>query len=222
MKEIPPVEEGFPMRRWSIQITLLDATGKEVPANIFDKVTYHLHPTFENPVRSIKKAPFRIEEQGWGEFDIGITLTLLEKLGDRKVSHDLNFLSEKYVNDHEISIPLTKPKLNKVLAESGPVDDSLSLKRKNDQSYIATGAAAKNKKSKTAAVKGNVDLEKLAEGLTHLNEDDLLGVVQMVTDNRTPEMNIKNNADEGEFTMDLYTLPDALLRSLDEYVKKRI
>ena len=69
-------------------------------------------------------------------------------------------------------------------------------------------------------MKGNIDLEKLSQGLTKLSEDDLIVVVQMVTDNRTNEMNIKNDVDNGEFTMDLYTLPDSLLKSLWDYVKK--
>nr|6LQZ_A Chain A, Transcription initiation factor TFIID subunit 14 [Saccharomyces cerevisiae S288C] len=68
--------------------------------------------------------------------------------------------------------------------------------------------------------KGSVDLEKLAFGLTKLNEDDLVGVVQMVTDNKTPEMNVTNNVEEGEFIIDLYSLPEGLLKSLWDYVKK--
>lgn len=79
----------------------------------------------------------------------------------------------------------------------------------------------KLKKTKKVFEKGSVDLERLAEGLQRLGEDDLLGVVQMVTDNKTSDMYIKNDIDEGEFHMDLYTLPDSLLRSLWDYVKKR-
>ncbi|ODV95935.1 hypothetical protein PACTADRAFT_49365 [Pachysolen tannophilus NRRL Y-2460] len=219
LKDIPPIEEGFPMRTWSIQISMLDQQGKEIPANILDKVTYHLHPTFTNPVRHFKKPPFKIEEQGWGEFDMQISLHLLDKAGERKIHHDLNFLKEKYEVDHVISIPTNKPNLNKALLESGPVDSadfSSASKRKN----VDAVSTSKNKKSKTSAIKGNVDLEKLADGLTKLGEDSLLGVVQMVVDNRTPEMNIKNDVEEGEFTMDLYSLPDSLLKSLWDYVKK--
>ncbi|CCH46377.1 Transcription initiation factor TFIID subunit 14 [Wickerhamomyces ciferrii] len=215
------------MRSWSIEIFLLDESGKQIPATIFDKVTYHLHPTFQNPTRIFKKAPFKIEEEGWGEFELGLTLTLLDKSGDRKLGHDLNFLQNKYEVDHTISIPIQKSaNLRSILAESGPVpeiDETIGDKRKQNNA-----SDSKSKRSKlgsstmTGAVKGSVDLEKLAEGLTKLSEDDLLGVVQMVTDNRTPEMNIKNDVEEGEFTMDLYSLPDSLLKSLSEYVKKRI
>lgn len=100
----------------------------------------------------------------------------------------------------------------------------LEQKEKLESSNGATATAAtsadnKSKKSK-GAMKGNIDLEKLSQGLTKLSEDDLIVVVQMVTDNRTNEMNIKNDVDNGEFTMDLYTLPDSLLKSLWDYVKK--
>lgn len=245
LKDIPAVQEGFPMREWSISVSLVNDKGVEVPATIFDKVTYALHPTFANPVRTFKKPPFTIQEQGWGGFDIPITLTLMDKAGDRKINHDLNFYKEKYVIDKQITINTTKQNLLKELAKSGPVPSSGSdLNNSNDNSTGATtnstttttgaekrknaavsstsAADSKNvKKAKTTANKGGVDLEKMAELLTKLREDDLLGVVQMINDNRTPEMNIKNDVDNGEFTMDLYTLPDTLLKSLWDYIKKR-
>lgn len=208
------------MRQWSIEITMLDEQGSEVPANILDKVTYTLHPTFANPVRSLKSPPFKVEEQGWGEFDVPIAVHLVGisgKAGERKFNHDLNFLQETYTVDHTISVPLKNAQLNKLLAESGPVptDDN---KRKNDLDVLVK--LKKLKGANGAATKGSVDLEKLANGLTKLSEDDLIVIVQMVTDNRTNDMNIKNDVDNGEFTMDLYTLPESLLKSLWDYVKK--
>lgn len=242
------------MRQWTVSISLLDSSGNEVPANIFDKVTYALHPTFPNPTRVLKLAPFLVSEQGWGEFDIPITIHisgLAGKLGDRRFNHDLNFLLPKYTNDHVIHIPVLPGKnltLNKLLLELGPLpfDDSGALK---DDAAAAGSAAssasasalglgpgvkrrlpdgnsaadARAKKSKSSgAVRGNVDLEKLALGMTRLSEDDLIVIVQMITDNRTSEMNIKNDVENGEFTMDLFTLPESLLRSLWDYVKKHM
>ena len=40
------------MREWSIRIFMLDEAGNEAPADVFTKVTYNLHPTFENPTQS--------------------------------------------------------------------------------------------------------------------------------------------------------------------------
>jgi len=232
LKDVPPVE-NYPMRKWNIQISMLDQSGQEIPANILDKVTYTLHPTFTNPIRTTKLSPFRVEEQGWGEFDIPITVHILGlsgKVGERKFNHDLNFLSEKYVNDHVVTIPVSSTKnqaLNKLLLESGslPFDEGGANKRKLPESGNGTTTDVNNKFKKLkntngAAVKGTIDLEKLANGLTKLSEDDLIVIVQMVTDNRTNDMNIKNDVDNGEFTMDLYTLPESLLKSLWDYVKK--
>lgn len=38
--------EGFPLRSWSIELYLLNEHGEEVPATLFDKVIYRLHPSF--------------------------------------------------------------------------------------------------------------------------------------------------------------------------------
>lgn len=208
------------MRQWSIEIAMLNDQGEVVPAIILDRVTYTLHHTFANPIRTLKLAPFTVEEQGWGEFDIPIAIHLVGlpgKQGERKFNHDLNFLQETYTVDHTILIPLKNAQLNKLLTESGPVPTDGDAKRKSDMDV-----SSKLKKLKSAgnATKGAVDLEKLANGLTKLSEDDLIVIVQMVTDNRTNEMNIKNDVDNGEFTMDLYTLPELLLKSLWDYVKK--
>lgn len=40
------------MRAWSMRIFLLDEEGNERPADMFTKVVYNLHPTFETPVLS--------------------------------------------------------------------------------------------------------------------------------------------------------------------------
>jgi len=47
LSDKPSPMEGYPMRSWSIEVYLLDAQGNQIPASIFDKVTYKLHPSFE-------------------------------------------------------------------------------------------------------------------------------------------------------------------------------
>lgn len=221
LPDVPPVE-NFPVRQWSIEVVLLDENNNEIPATIFEKVIYHLHPTFANPNRTVTDIPFRIEEQGWGGFPMDISVFFLEKAGERKLPHDLNFLKESYETDHVIQVPLNKPLLVTELEKSGSVEDTSngSTKRKKSLTGATEPKAKKAKTATTSSVKGNVDLEKLALGLTKLSEDDLVGVVQMISDNNTPEMNVTNNAEEGEFIVDLYSLPDGLLKSLSDYVKK--
>ena len=67
-----------------------------------------------------------------------------------------------------------------VLKESAPQGENLN-----------GAAAAKPAKRKPAS--RNVDMEKLAEALPQLQEDDLLQVVQMVHDNKTEETYTKND-----------------------------
>lgn len=219
LPDLPPVE-NFPMRQWSIEIVLLDEEGKEIPATIFDKVVYHLHPTFANPNRTFAETPFKIVEQGWGGFPLDISVFFLEKAGERKITHDLNFLQESYEIDHIIQVPTNKPALSAELAKSGSLDDVGGSSKRKAATANGEPKIKKAKAASASTVKGSVDIEKLAFGLTKLNEDDLVGVVQMVTDNRTPEMNVTNNVEEGEFIIDLYSLPDGLLKSLWDYVKK--
>ena len=49
-----------------------------------------------------KKPPFRIDEQGWGEFDMTIVLSAAHKGGEHTLSHDLNFQSERYEAKHQV------------------------------------------------------------------------------------------------------------------------
>lgn len=49
---------------------------------------------------AFKSPPFRIEEEGWGEFDMTIGLTALDK--EHNVPHDLNFQQNRYEAKHTI------------------------------------------------------------------------------------------------------------------------
>lgn len=51
LKDEPKIQ-NYPTRKWSIQVTMLNSDGVEIPADVYEKVTYKLHPTFEVPIRS--------------------------------------------------------------------------------------------------------------------------------------------------------------------------
>lgn len=245
LPDLPPVE-GFPMRQWAIELVLLDQDNNEIPLTIADKVVYHLHPTFVNPNRTFTESPFRIEEQGWGGFALNISLFLLDKGGERKVTHDLNFVKDEYHVDHVISAPINinKPNLMKELAKSGlvPSEDSIATNKRKiavtsnaSATSSATNSPAANNKTTTnepktkkqkignqPMIKGSVDIERLAFGLTKLKDDDLVEIVHIITKNISPEMNFTNNVEEGEFTMDLFSLPESLLQTLLEFVKTHV
>lgn len=82
-------------------------------------------------------------------------------------------------------------------------------------------------------------MEKLADNLQRLSEDDLLQVVQLIHDNKSPDTYTKNDVErrvsysnelcarltgyaEGEFHVDLYTLPDTLVRQLWDFSQEKL
>lgn len=74
-----------------------------------------------------------------------------------------------------------KPELLALLAESGSAE--------------ANGMRNKDAAKKKSRKDKNVDMEKLADGLQKLGEDDLLHVVTMVHDNKTSETYTKNDVE---------------------------
>ena len=98
-----------------------------MPATIYEKAVYKLHETFNDrqtqsepfspsligaarthPMltrlryAAFKRPPFKISENGWGEFDMLITMTAIDKGGDHTIGHDLNFQAEQYESTHSV------------------------------------------------------------------------------------------------------------------------
>ncbi|EGY19491.1 transcription initiation factor TFIID subunit 14 [Verticillium dahliae VdLs.17] len=212
MPDKPAQVEGFPMRKWSVSIFVLDEAGEEHTADCFQKVVYNLHPSFENPTQS------------WGEFEMVIDCYTTEK-SKQSIPHDLNFQSNHYVSEHTVSFKNPSQALQQILRETGPLpNDEDRAKRKG-----AAGAAGPKKASQ------KYDYEKIADGLGRLEEDDLLRVIQIINDNRTEGMFIKSDVDgewpglscpkgsadefpAGEFSIDLYSMPETLTKLLWDHL----
>lgn len=162
-----------------------------------------------------------------------IDLFTTEKGGKNTLVHDLNFGKNKYEARHSVTFKNPSAALINILRETGPVPGDENGRKKTD------GGDKKRKRA------GAVDMEKLAEGLVKLGEDDLLHVVQMIHDNKSDETYTKNDIErksrqffitcillkpfvneisnfrvEGEFHVDLYTLPDTLVKMLWDFVAK--
>lgn len=120
------------MREWSVELYILRAgTEERLPATCFDKVTYLLHESFEDrATQVVREAPFRIQEKGWGEFVMRITVTPIgnPKGGDVSFNHDLNFGSERYENEQDVNFRNPKNELAERLAESASPQDGGSSK----------------------------------------------------------------------------------------------
>ncbi|KAJ4854286.1 YEATS family domain-containing protein [Trichoderma breve] len=201
-----PVAE-FPMRQWSLRLHLLDEDGNERPADVFTKVVYNLHPTFENPVQTFTKPPFICSNEGWGEFEIGIDLYTTEKTKLAPIIHDLNFQKEKYEVTHTVVFKNPSQALQERLRETGPLPSDEERPKK------------KGLVSKKGAQK--YDYEKIAEALEKLEEEDLLRVIQLINENKGPDTYIRSDVEAGEFSIDLYTMPDALTTKLWEHLSKK-
>ncbi|RMY87406.1 hypothetical protein D0862_10697 [Hortaea werneckii] len=215
MPEEPYMEGGIPTRQWTVAIYLVGPDGDNLEARCYEKATYHLHESFgPRQKQVIKSPPFLIKEKGWGEFDMTIILTPVgaPKGGDQTVQHDLNFQQEQYESTHSVTFRNPKDQLLQVLKESAPANEAVN-------GATAAGGKPEKKRQKTNK---NVDMEKLAEALPQLAEDDLLQVVQMVHDNKTEDTYTKNDVENGEFHVDLYTLPDPLIKMLWDFCEKKV
>ncbi|CAM1510024.1 Fc.00g003590.m01.CDS01 [Cosmosporella sp. VM-42] len=173
----------FPMRNWSLRVYLLDEDGNERPADVFTKVVYNLHPTFENPVQTFTKAPFTCANEGWGEFEISIECYTTEKTKlTAPIIQDLNFQQTKYDNIHPVTFKNPSQALQERLRETGPLptDDDHRPKKK--------GVASKKNAQK-------FDYEKIAEALEKLEEEDLLRVIQLINENKSPDTYIRSDVE---------------------------
>jgi hypothetical protein len=111
-----------------------------------------------------------------------IDLYTTEKGGKNTLTHDLNFAKNRYEAKHVVNFKNPSAALISILRESGPVPgDENGAKRKGGE---------KVPRKKTI---NSVDMEKLADGLVKLGEDDLLQVVQMIHDNKSEDTYTKND-----------------------------
>ncbi|KAK7426072.1 transcription factor TFIIF complex subunit Tfg3 [Neonectria magnoliae] len=209
-----PAVENFPIRKWSLKLFLLDEDGTERPADVFTKVVYNLHPTFENPVQTFTKPPFLCTNEGWGEFDFSIDCYTTEKTKLAPIIQDLHFGKNKYEITHAVTFKNPSQALQERLRETGPLptDEEHRPKKKG----IATKKSAQK-----------FDYEKIAEALEKLEEEDLLRVIQLINENKGPDTYIRSDVEvddltqAGEFSIDLYTMPEGLSTKLWDHLSKK-
>ena len=174
------------MKEWTVEVYILDEAGKEKPARCFQKVVYNLHPSFEDPVQTFHEPPFKCTNEGWGEFEMTIDCYTTEKGGKQSILHDLNFANPTYENIHTIQFKNPSQALQAILRETGPLPTDEDRKARKAQDT-------------TTKKKKMYDLEKMADVIPRLNEDDLLHIIQLIHDNKNDDTYIMNNPD-GEFS----------------------
>ena len=90
--------------RWTCYVRGPD--GEDVSGWV-DKVTFTLHPSFEQPVRELTVPPFEVTEEGWGEFEIGIAVDF--KAVGREKGLKLRHTLRLYPTDPNEGQSLKKP-----------------------------------------------------------------------------------------------------------------
>jgi transcription initiation factor IIF auxiliary subunit len=110
-----------------------------------------------------------------------IEMYYTDKSGRCTVQHDLNFQQNTYDTIREVTFKNPSQALQGLLRETGPLPSDDDRKRKVD-------GLSKNKKKP-------FDVEKMADALTRLEEDDLLQVIQMIHDHKSDDTYIQNNID---------------------------
>ena len=116
---------------------------------------------------------------------------------DHAITHDLNFHNNRYEVKQVITFKNPKAPLLGALRGSGPVPGDTAADAGTNgagSSKKRQSGANETQKRKKPETKG-IDMDKLAEGLQKLGEDDLLQVVQMVHDNKSEESWMRNDVD---------------------------
>lgn len=115
-----------------------------------------------------------------------IDMYTTEKGGKISIAHDLNFQQSEYENIHTVTFRNPSQALQQLLRETGPLPSDEERKQKK-----AVDGGSKKKRP--------YDIERMADGLTKLGEDDLLQVIQMIHDHKDDNTYIQNNLD-GKFS----------------------
>lgn len=194
-------EDELPLRKWKVEICLLDANDTEVPADLLSSVTYHLHQSFPNPIRKLTEPPFALEEEGWGEFDMKIVCKFISKGGTFTIYHDLNFQDDAFAVDYTVHVPLHLPNFTNELARYYPISKFINKERDNKERKI---------KLKTTSF-GNWALT--------INEDTITKFTQLILND--PAIKSEINRHELHEKVYLYfgQFPDELLDQMNDFIR---
>ncbi|KAJ1997111.1 transcription factor TFIIF complex subunit Tfg3, partial [Coemansia thaxteri] len=95
------------LRNWSC--SLLDGRPKATHAHLLPyvkKVEFVLHETFDDQHRVVSHPPYKIQEEGWGEFDLLIIVHFVNCPEPYKIVHDLSFHDgESYQKNYDFTVP---------------------------------------------------------------------------------------------------------------------
>ncbi|CCD24965.1 uncharacterized protein NDAI_0E01490 [Naumovozyma dairenensis CBS 421] len=195
--------DELPLRKWRVEICLLDKEGNEIEASILKSCTYYLHPTFANPVRKISSPPFTLDEQGWGEFEFKIICNLIEQAGKFIVFHDLQFSEEAYAMDYSIYISCNTPLIRSFLESHHLLPDT-SIENVDELIHKEIYKAH----------------SKWIKEVPYYDEDLVDEITQMIINHPSVMTEINKYPRKEAFVMGFYQLPLDLLNSIRAHINK--
>lgn len=178
---------------------MLDERSDEIEANVLSDCTYHLHPTFENPVRKFFSPPFVLEEEGWGQFEIKIVCNFLSGVGKITIKHPLQFEDNAYAMDYLVQVPYHTPELRRRLETHFTLQQEI---KEVPSRSLTSGPATW------------VNLIPLLDG------DAVAEIVRMIVANPAVQNEILKHPRHEDFFMGLYQLPDELLDKIRAFVSE--
>ncbi|CAI4051931.1 hypothetical protein SKDZ_15G3550 [Saccharomyces kudriavzevii ZP591] len=192
-------EDELPLRRWQMELIMLDAKANEVEPTIISKCIYHLHPSFKKPRRRLDSLPFLIKETGWGEFNLHIECFFMDNAGKFSIEHELTFDDNAYAIDYTVNVPCGSSPLNSELSKY------FNLPRKivNQQEEMSLRIT---------------DLPWI-KTLALIDEDVMTDVVQMILSNSAVQKAVEMHPRRDQFFMFITQLPDELLMRIQEFLK---
>ncbi|QLQ81477.1 hypothetical protein HG537_0F02380 [Torulaspora globosa] len=189
--------DSLPLRKWRVEICMLDEKGDEIEATVLSDCTFQLHPTFERPTRKLFSPPFVLEEQGWGEFDIKILCNCLGNTGKIKIQHPLRFEDDAYAIDYSVQVPYHTAELRSRLENHFTLQDEESQMPEKPQ----TGASSS-----------------WINSIPRLDEDSVTEIVRMILSHPAVRNEVLDHPRHEDFIMTLHQLPTELLDEIRNYI----
>jgi len=74
------------VHEWTVFVEEVRAKEAETTSYV-KQVTYKLHPTFQPSVVTLDSAPFALSRVGWGTFNIGIEIVVVDRVTGKEAKH---------------------------------------------------------------------------------------------------------------------------------------
>lgn len=227
-----------PITKWKISLSeSVESRKRAEMARWVSHVTYHLHPSFENPERSVNEYPYILKEEGYGSFDMSVEIHFRDsKIAPFHFTHNIDLTQAQYATEHEITFNDTsqefsnllngvhvagtvapsqvKPSLSTITQGLIPttVTSSVNKKRPLETSCTKQTHAPPAKRTKDANGLYGYNVEEISGRLYALQGTQITDAVNIVKKYRNKNTFVRD-LDE-EFHFDLYTLPRDAIKEL--------